>query len=186
MKPIFGVVHGRFQIFHLDHLKYVKAAAERCQHLVVGITNPDPERTKFDPADPKRSSKEANPLTYFERHLMVKTSLLEEGFRPDSFSVVPFPINFPELWEYYVPLEAVFYLTIYDDWGRKKFELFRQRGLKVEVLWEKPIEEKGITATRVRELIKTGDEKWKTLVPRGTIKVLEELNLIIKLEERSC
>ena len=37
-----GVVHGRFQLFHLDHLKYVLGAKARCRHLVVGITNPDP------------------------------------------------------------------------------------------------------------------------------------------------
>ncbi|AEH45866.1 cytidyltransferase-related domain protein [Thermodesulfatator indicus DSM 15286] len=186
MKPRFGVVHGRFQIFHLDHLKYVKAAAERCEHLVVGITNPDPERTKFDPADPKRSSKEANPFTYFERYLMIRASLLEERFNPKKFSIVLFPINFPELWEYYVPLNAVFYLTIYDDWGRKKLTLFRQKGLKVEVLWEKPIEEKGITATEVRNLIKARDEAWKNLVPKGTVKVIEELGLAERLKEEAC
>ena len=36
-----GAVCGRFQIFHLDHLRYVLAAKERCEHLIVGITSPD-------------------------------------------------------------------------------------------------------------------------------------------------
>ena len=37
-----GVIHGRFQLLHNDHLKYLLAGKKRCEHLVVGITNPDP------------------------------------------------------------------------------------------------------------------------------------------------
>jgi len=36
-----GVVHGRFQVLHNDHVKYLLAGKARCRHLVVGITNPD-------------------------------------------------------------------------------------------------------------------------------------------------
>ena len=133
-----GVVHGRFQIFHLDHLKYVLAARERCRHLVVGITNPDPTLTKTDAADLYRSSSEANPLTYFERYSIIRAVLLEAGLDHAEFSIVPFPINFPDLYHFYVPLDAVFYLTIYDDWGKRKLNLFQSLALKVEVLWVKP------------------------------------------------
>ena len=37
-----GVVCGRFQIFHNEHLQYVMAAKEQCEHLIVGIASPDP------------------------------------------------------------------------------------------------------------------------------------------------
>lgn len=182
MKYPLGVVHGRFQGFHLDHLKYVLAAAKRCEHLVVGITNPDPMLTKEDPADPERSKPEANPFTYFERYLMVKESLLDEGLSQKEFSIVPFPINRPELWKFYVPLNAVFFLTIYDDWGRKKKKMFEEQGLKVEVLWEKPLSQKGIRATEVRHLMRQGDPKWRELVPPGTARIIEKLNLTEKLK----
>lgn len=43
-----GVIHGRFQLLHNDHLKYLLAGKARCEHLVVGITNPDPCLTKAD------------------------------------------------------------------------------------------------------------------------------------------
>ncbi len=36
----YGVVHGRFQPFHLDHLKYALAGLTHCDYLFVGITNP--------------------------------------------------------------------------------------------------------------------------------------------------
>lgn len=31
-----GVIHGRFQVFHNDHLEYVLAGKSRCRHIVVG------------------------------------------------------------------------------------------------------------------------------------------------------
>ncbi len=174
-----GVVHGRFQGFHLDHLKYVMAAAERCEHLVVGITNPDPLLTKDDPADPGRSAPDANPFTYFERYHMVRNNLLHLEIAPERFSIVPFPINRPELWHYYVPRDAVFFLTIYDEWGRKKRLMLEERGLKVEVLWERPVSEKGIRATEVRRLMSSGDPGWQDLVPQGTIRAIQELGITL-------
>jgi nicotinamide mononucleotide adenylyltransferase len=74
-----GIAHGRFQLFHLDHLKYVLAAKERCRRLVVGITNPDPTLTKFDQADPHRSLETDNPLTFYERFVILREALLETG-----------------------------------------------------------------------------------------------------------
>jgi hypothetical protein len=48
---------------------------------------------------------------------------------------------------YYVPMEGVFYLTIYDRWGQRKLERFKSAGLKTEVLWSRPRDEKGLTGT---------------------------------------
>ena len=171
-----GVVHGRFQIFHLDHLKYILAAGERCKHLVIGITNPDPTLTGPDAADPYRSTPEANPLTYFERYRIIRRVLSETGPEHSNFSVVPFPINFPELYRYYVPLDATFFLTIYDDWGRRKLSLFQSLGLKVEVLWEKPPEQKGIRATEVRRLIAEG-KPWEHLVPAPAASAIKAMGI---------
>ena len=90
-----GVIHGRFQVLHHDHLKYLTAGKARCRHLVVGITNPDPTLTRDDPADPQRSQPAANPLSYFERYVMIQAALLDAGLGSSDFSVVPFPINLP-------------------------------------------------------------------------------------------
>jgi nicotinamide mononucleotide adenylyltransferase len=171
-----GVVHGRFQLFHQDHLKYVLAAKERCRHLVVAITNPDPTLTKFDPADPHRSSTRDNPLTFYERYLMLQATLLEQGLACREFSLVPLPINLPELYRYYVPLEATFFLTIYDEWGERKLQLFESLGLKVEILWRRPGSEKGLRATAIRELMGRG-QPWEHLVPAPVARLVKELEL---------
>jgi nicotinamide mononucleotide adenylyltransferase len=170
------VVHGRFQLFHLDHLKYVLAAKERCRHLVVGITNPDPTLTKFDVSDPHRSSEVDNPLTFYERHVMIRETLLEVGLDFREFSLVPLPINFPELYRYYVPLDATFYLTIYDEWGERKLAMFASLGLQVDILWRKPKSEKGLTATALRQLMGS-DMPWEHLVPPAVARLVKDMGL---------
>jgi nicotinamide mononucleotide adenylyltransferase len=167
-----GVIHGRFQVLHIDHLKYILAGKARCEHLVIGITNPDPLLTKDDIADPERSDPAANPLTFFERYQLIRASLEEANIGQSDFSVTPFPINFPDLYKYYMPLDAVFYLTIYDQWGRKKLDMFKSLGLKTEVMWEKTPDEKGLTGAQVRKLMAL-DEPWEHLVPPSTARLLK-------------
>ena len=36
-----GVIHGRFQLLHNEHMKYIMAGKERCEHLIIGICNPE-------------------------------------------------------------------------------------------------------------------------------------------------
>jgi nicotinamide mononucleotide adenylyltransferase len=177
-----GVIHGRFQVLHNDHLEYLMAGKARCLHLVVGITNPDPRLTKEEDTDPHRSIPFANPLTYFERHTMVQAVLEEAGLSHKDFSVVPFPINFPELYSHYVPIQATFFVTIYDDWGRKKLQLFRSLGLKTEVLWERPRAQKGLSASDIRLHMARGED-WKHLVPPSTERLMTLWDIPRRLRE---
>lgn len=175
-----GVVHGRFQILHHDHVRYIMSANARCDYLVVGITNPDPTLTGQDAADTTRSTPEANPLTYYQRYRMLEAGLLEQGLSDHDFAIVPFPVNFPELYRYYLPLDGTFFLTIYDQWGERKLEMFKSLGLKTEVLWRKPLSEKGITSTDIRRRICSG-EPWKQLVPYAVARMLEEEGMLERL-----
>ncbi len=177
-----GVIHGRFQILHNDHLSYLLAGKSRCRHLIVGITNPDPVLTRDDPADPDRSSPLANPLTYFERYTLVREVLLEAGVDHADFSVVPFPINLPELYRHYLPLHATFYLTIYDEWGRRKLDQFRAVGLKTELLWTKEPSQKGLSASDIRKRMFLGED-WAHLVPGGTKRLMNLWGVPRRLRE---
>lgn len=177
-----GVAHGRFQIFHNDHLKYLQAAKARCRHLVVGITNPDPMLTRYDPADPDRSSPARNPLSYYERYRVLRRALHLQGWGWEDFSLVPLPINFPELYQYYVPLRATFFLTIYDDWGERKLEMFQSVGLTVEVLWRRPLADKGLTSTAIRRLI-VAQQSWEHLVPPGVAEMLHYFRIPQRLQD---
>jgi nicotinamide-nucleotide adenylyltransferase len=177
-----GFIHGRFQVLHNDHIKYLLAGKKRCRHLVVGISNPDPTHTRQDEADPSRSSEAANPLTYYERFVMVREALMEAGLSLDDFTVVPFPINFPDLYRYYIPKEATFFLTIYDEWGEKKLSMFQSLGLKTEILWRRSLAEKGLSSSALRKLIASGGE-WQHLVPRSVAQLIETWNLAQRLQQ---
>jgi nicotinamide-nucleotide adenylyltransferase len=178
-----GLIHGRFQVLHNDHMKYILAGKARCNFLIIGITNPDPVLTREDPADPGRSDDDANPLTYYERHIIVNECLLEEGLSPSEFTVVPFPINFPELYRYYIPEEVVIYLTIYDRWGFRKLDMFQSQGLQTQILWERSSSEKGITGNAVRELMRE-EGNWEHLVPSACARRLKQWKIPFRMMQR--
>lgn len=184
MKHPVGFIHGRFQVLHNDHLKYLLAGKALCDHLFVGITNPNQDMTTDEAADPARSSLENNPLTFDERRLMVRFALLEAGIEVESFSIVPFPISRPDLLENFTPPDATYYLTIYDEWGREKKQRLESIGLKTHVMWEKPVNEKGITGTYVRKAIRDNGD-WEPLVPPAVAKKIIEWNLQERFSESS-
>ncbi len=179
-----GVIHGRFQVLHNDHLEYLLAGKARCRHLVVAITNPDPVLTRHDSADPHRSDPLQNPLTYFERYTMVRAVMHEAGVDCEDFSVVPLPINLPALYPHYVPMDAVFFLTIYDRWGRRKLEHFQSLGLKTEVLWKRSPENKGLSGTDIRRAMCL-NAPWEHLVPPSAARLLNHWNISGRLKKLS-
>jgi nicotinamide mononucleotide adenylyltransferase len=177
-----GVIHGRFEILHNDHLKSLVAGKARCEHLVVGITNPDAILSREDDADPERSSLSANPLTYSERYQLVVAVLVDAGVAFHAFSVFPFPTNLPELYRYYVPMGAVFFITICDAWGERKLGLLTGQGLSVKVMWRKPPDAKGLTGSEIRRKMVCG-EPWEHLVPQSAVRLLEKWKIVERLRE---
>ncbi len=109
------MVHGRFQPFHNGHLEYLRAARDLCDTLIVGITNPDPTVILEEPTSEHRHLPESNPYTYFERLLMVREVLRDEGVPDERWIIIPFPVNSPDRWRYYLPMNAVHYLRVRDE-----------------------------------------------------------------------
>jgi nicotinamide-nucleotide adenylyltransferase len=175
-----GVIHGRFQVLHNDHLKYLLSGKALCRHLVVGITNPEPDLVRDEAVDPGRSQPAANPLTYYERYRLVRTALLGEGLGPEDFAIVPLPINLPERYQYYVPMAAVFFLSIYDQWGERKRRYFESLGLKIHVLRKVAWEQKGLSASDVRSRMCAG-KPWQHLVPPVTLPLLTAMEIVPRL-----
>jgi nicotinamide-nucleotide adenylyltransferase len=146
----------------------------------VGITNPDPLLTRDEDADPKRSDPAANPLTYFERYVMVRAVLEEAGVESSRFSVVPFPVNIPELYRYYVPLDALFFLSIYDEWGKRKLEYFTSLGLKTHILRDVSKDQKGLSGTDIRRRM-AQNEPWEELVPPSVALLMKKWDIPARL-----
>lgn len=173
-----GIIHGRFQLFHNDHLNYALLAKERCKKLIVGITSPENAALIREEIDPHRSEAVSNPFTYFERYEMIKLALLEAGIKREDFEIVPFPIERPEILYNYVPLSATSFFTIYDDWGYEKLHRLGNLGYGTYVLFDK--REKAMCSTEIRRKIVSGTE-WKDMVPNAVYKYIVENGLAEKV-----
>ncbi len=170
-----GMIHGRFQPFHLGHLEYLRGAAERSDEVYVGITNPDPSRVKPEPSDPARHLPESNPWSYAERMLMVKAAATDLGLGLARVHPIPFPVNEPELWPAYVPAGVTQYIRLFSDWGGTKLDRLREAGYEVVVLDEGA--EKEISGADVREALRSG-RSWEELVPPGVARVINSLERV--------
>lgn len=183
MKDTVGVVHGRFQLLHNDHVRYIMAGSERCEHLLIGICRPEGPLTCFTESDPHRSCRESNPFSYYERYQMIKGTLLDMDMDPARFDILPFPIDLPEMLFGYVPADARYYLTIYDGWGMEKKKTLEGLGCDVEVIRHVGIHEKGISATDVRQRIVEGRE-WQSFVPPYVYRYVTDHQLDKKIQAR--
>jgi cytidyltransferase-like protein len=177
-----GVIHGRFQGLHHGHMEYLLEGKKRCEFLYVGITNPDPGLTKENSNDLKRSKSEENPFAYHERLIMLRDALVNAGIERHEFEIVPFPINIPELIKYYVPLDAVFFITIYDDWGKHKMETIQALGVKTDLMWKKNMDERFTTGKELRKLI-ANNNKWEHLVPPSVFSYIKNNKLDLRIKK---
>ena len=171
MKTKFGCVHGRFQPFHNEHLDYVLAAKQRCQHLLVGITRYDYQRSHCQKSH--RLTLEANPFNYRDRALMIKEALLQAGLSCKEFDITPFPIDNPESLPAFIPYNVTCYTTIREQWNKEKANILKKAGYPVDILWEN-YDPKQVSGSMIRTLIRQGSEEWKALVPAGAIRAIEQ------------
>ena len=173
-----GFIHGRFQLFHNDHLKYALLAKEQCKKLIVGITSPENASLIREEVDPHRSEAASNPFTYYERFNMVKLALLEAGIPREDFEIVPYPIERPEILYNYIPLSATSFFTIYDDWGYEKLHRLGELGYGTHVLFD--TREKAMCSTEIRHKIVNGDH-WSHMVPKAVYDYIVENGLTEKV-----
>ena len=175
-----GFIHGRFQLFHNDHLQYALLAKERCKKLIVGITSPENASLIREEVDPHRSEAASNPFTYYERYNMVKLALLEAGVKREDFEIVPYPIERPEILYNYVPLSATSFFTIYDKWGYEKLHRLSELGYGTVVLFDD--REKTMCSTELLEKI-VAEQDWKQMVPHAVYEYIIENNLTDKVKQ---
>jgi nicotinamide mononucleotide adenylyltransferase len=103
---------------------------------------------------------------------MIREVLRDEGIDTDRSLIIPFPVNDPARWQYYLPPGAVHYLRVFSDWEQAKVDRLREHGYTVEVLH--PGIAKEIEASEVRRRMANGED-WQSLVPSAVVRVLERL-----------
>ena len=173
-----GFIHGRFQLFHNDHLNYALLAKAQCKKLIVGITSPENAALIREEIDPPRSEAASNPFTYYERFNMVKVALLKAGIPREDFEIVPYPIERPELGYNYVAVSATSFFTSYDDWGYEKLHRLGELGYGTYVLFDK--REKAMCSTEIRQKIFNGED-WSKMVPKAVYDYIMDNGLTEKV-----
>jgi nicotinamide mononucleotide adenylyltransferase len=175
VRPTYALALGRFQPVHIQHLEYLLATGQRGKHLIVGITNPSRRAPIPSPTAPHRAEPEANPFSYFDRYRMIRATLLKEGMRANTFTIVPAVLGSPALLDTLPsPKHMVCYITINDAWGKEKCRIIEKAGIHVEVLWERTDPSGLITGTMIRNRIRAG-ARWDEFVPEPAASVLREI-----------
>ncbi len=170
--PRLAAVTGRFQPFHRDHLELVEHAMTLADAVVIGITNPDERSRIADGTSAHRHTDAANPFSYFDRQRIICAALLGEDFAPDTFTIVPFPLDQPQVWGDYIPTHAVQLVRTFSPWEHRKVSLLEDGGYPVEVLEGDSATR--IHATEVRRAITEG-QPWEHWVPEGAAAVLRTI-----------
>ena len=166
----YGMILGRFQPFHLEHLRYFRLVREQSERVIVGITNPDPSTILADESSEHRHLPEENPLTFMERLMMIQDTLRAEGYPMDRIYITPMPVHHPDRWRHYIPAGTVIFVIVYSDWERKKAERLRAAGYKVV---EVDSLKKGISGQQVRSLLRSNG-KWEELVPPAVVRFIRQ------------
>lgn len=174
-------IHGRFQPFHLGHLEYALEAFKRYEHIYVGITQFRQRRlVQVEPGlAVHRAVPESNPLSYFERAVLIDSVLRNEGIEADRFEIVPFPIEDPTELPEFIGTGIPALTTTYDDWNLRKIELLRSVGYEVVNLWTR--DRKQYVGSEVRDKLVAGDESWRSLVPGAVANLLDEWRIADRL-----
>ncbi|MBN2318465.1 MAG: nicotinate-nucleotide adenylyltransferase [Acidobacteria bacterium] len=171
----YGMILGRFQPFHLEHLRYFRLAWEQSGKVIVGITNPDPSTILAEESSDHRHLPEENPLTFIERLIMIQDTLRAEGYPMERIFIVPVPIHHPDRWRHYIPDGTAIFVVAYSPWEREKAERLRGAGYEVVVVDHL---EKGISGRQIRSLLQSNGD-WEKLVPATVARFMRR-----KLERR--
>ncbi|MEM7281820.1 MAG: cytidyltransferase [Pseudomonadota bacterium] len=164
-------VTGRFQPFHIDHLDLVVHGLTLAERVIIGITNPDPRSFVALPENDHRHLTGANPFTYYERHEIVCASFEAADISNDKYTIVPFPIDVPEVWTSYIPQSVPQLVRCYSVWEEEKVRRFRDAGYETVVIHGNPSTK--ISGTDIRVAMEAG-ESWQQWICPGGLKVLRE------------
>lgn len=173
-----GMVHGRFQPFHHEHLEYILWGITKAKKCYIAITQPDINNLSETIGAPHRAKKEGNPFTFDERKRMIELTLNRLGIKNERYEIIPFNIDKIEdslntLKDKLGGQLPIQFVKVFSEWEEHKKNIFNNLGIEVIEINEshKEYATKNVTGTLVRELI-FSQRNWKDYVPYGTQMVV--------------
>jgi HAD superfamily hydrolase (TIGR01549 family) len=157
-----GVLFGRFQPFHNEHLRFVRHALERTELLTIGITQPMVALAPED--DKQRSSISSNPLPYWLRKRLIERVIEGEGIASNRIEITPVFLRPEALSVLFEPGTRVL-VTDVEAWSSEKIKLIESASLEIVKL---DVGEKTISGEMIRSAIRSGSgarSRWRSLLP---------------------
>ncbi|UCD02127.1 MAG: nicotinamide-nucleotide adenylyltransferase [Promethearchaeota archaeon] len=159
---------GRFQPLHHGHIYVLKQILKSYKKVKIGIGSSQLSHTINDP------------FTSEERKKFLNASLEKRGISSKKYEIYNIPDIFnAKKWVNHVISIVGEFSSLFSnsDWVR---ELFLNKGFKVER--KITIFNKKYNGNNIRNLIKKNDKKWKTLVPKEIVELIEEFNGIQRIK----
>ncbi len=159
---------GRFQPLHHGHIYVIKQILKSKKKIKIGIGSSQLSHTINDP------------FTSDERKMFIKTALQKRGISSQQYTIYYIQDIFnAKKWVDHVISIVGEFDSVYtnSDWVR---ELFFDKGIKVEK--KITIFKKHFNANNIRNLINKNDKKWKTLVPKEVVQLIEKFNGINRIK----
>jgi len=159
---------GRFQPFHLGHLKAIKDIIRKAGELVIAIGS---AQYGFDLL---------NPFTGGERLTMIRLALNEAKVDPAKYLIVPVPdLHRPIVWVSWV-VSLVGYFDVVFSNEPVTVGAFKEKGYRVEAV--PPYRQELYSGSEIRRRMRE-DEEWRELVPKSVASYIESLDGVARIKD---
>jgi len=156
---------GRFQPFHMGHLKVVKYLLKKYDKIVIGIGSSQYKNTL------------KNPFSFEERKTMIEKTLDNESMLEYEIIDIPDIHNPPKWVDHVLSIFSDFEVVASNNSFTKK--LFGKKGYKVI---DTPIfDGENLSGKNIRKRIKNNEE-WQNLVPDPVVEIIKKINGIKRIK----
>jgi cytidyltransferase-like protein len=162
---LYAVWDGRFQPFHLGHVAVIRAILNHF-HLplvvmIIQSTAESPSNDYVAQVNPHHAPKR-NPLTLWERFCMIQDVVRAESWTDRVTALgIPRPDVYWKIASSFYPTRRFICVTDKDEYERSKVSFWHSLGEEVRVVPSANLPM--ISATKVKQLIKTTDE-WSKMM----------------------
>jgi len=153
---------GRFQPLHHGHIYVIKEILKTYKKIKIGIGSSQLSHTLNDP------------FSCEERKAFIRGALKKRNISPKKFEIYEIPdiFNAKKWVDHVISIVGEFNSVVSNsDWVR---ELFFKKGIKVEK--KITIFKKKFNGNNIRKLIIQNNKKWKTLVPKEVVELIQKYN----------
>ncbi len=153
---------GRFQPLHKAHVKVIKLLLKKFDKVIIGIGSIQEKRTK------------ENPFSFYERKRMLELVFGKEIKNGKIEIIGVKDEKSDEKWTGKLLKRCKFdAVATGNEWVK---ECFKGKKFVLTIkLWKREM----YASTKIRELMKKQDEKWKKLVPREIVSYLKKLSAFL-------